>query len=365
MNPISKQTENGFLQPIGTLSSVKNVRSDEHPLVLGIWDLRTAPVTLGGLLFLVEELHAQAMIHEADITGVCFVGGASHPLPVPDAPASYNVVAQLDKPTCARSILLSTLLNLEGIDTCYQSISLTAVKDFIFRHSHTYITWPSLNTLDKYGRVDYAYGTTFFLQRFYNEYGSIPVISAKAQPIHWALALLERRVAPFLPVAVHLKNNPHEQGCSNANFDEWFVFLEACITRYNVRFILIGNEEVDNRIRRLPNVLVTQDLGSTLARDLALIQTSFAFMGMASGPCNMALFSDIPYVIYKNPDHHAEEMASELGEGDRFPFATRFQKVLRVFETSENLMSEFAYLYAHANRQRWERRLASLKLAHT
>ena len=349
------------MAPVGNLSPVENVRSRERPRVLGIWDLRTAPVTLGGLLFLVEELHAQAMIHEAEIAGVCFVSDASHPSPVLDAPASNGAVTQLDGPTCARSVLLSTLLNLQGVDTCFQAGSLTAVKDFVSRHSDTFIIWPSLDAVDEYGRVDYAYGTTFFLQRFYNEYGSIPAISAKAHPIHWALDWIEERVVPSLPVVVHLKNNPREEGCSNANFDEWLAFFKACITRYNVRFILIGNEEVDQRIRKLPNVLVAQDLGSTLARDLALIQTGCVFMGMASGPCNMALFSETPHVIYKNPDHDVEQMALELGESERFPFATPFQKILRVFETRENLMSEFAHVFTHVNRQDWERRLANLR----
>ena len=110
----------------------------------------------------------------------------------------------------------------------------------------------------------------------------------------------------------------------------------------------------------LPNVILSRDYGSSLSRDLALIQTASIFMGMTSGPCNMALFSDIPYAIYKNPDHDVEEMAIELGKADRFPFAMPFQKIMRIFETGDNLMAEFANLYAQINRQDWEKRVASL-----
>ena len=77
---------------------------------------------------------------------------------------------------------------------------------------------------------------------------------------------------------------------------------------------LVGNEDVDNRITELPNVLLSRNFQSNISRDLAIIQISCAFMGMASGPCNMAIFSEIPYVIYKNPDHDAEQMALELGK---------------------------------------------------
>jgi hypothetical protein len=125
--------------------------------------------------------------------------------------------------------------------------------------------------------------------------------------------------------------------------------------------MLIGNEPIDPQITQLPNVLVTRNYGSDLSRDLALIQTSYIFMGMSSGPCSMAVFSGTPYVIYKNPDHDVEEMALELGTNIRFPFATPFQKFLRILETPEGLMSEFADLHSHINRSDWETRLAQWK----
>ena len=167
-----------------------------------------------------------------------------------------------------------------------------------------------------------------------------------------------------MPVVVHLKNNPREQGCSNANFDAWFTFFERCVLRYDVKFILVGNETTDQRILGLPNVLVAQGVEGNLSRELALIQTALAFMGMASGPCNMAVFSDVPYVIFKNPDHHVRETALELGQADRFPFAVGFQKLLREFETADRLMSEFRLLYTSSSRQDWERRLDGLRHAH-
>ena len=160
---------------------------------------------------------------------------------------------------------------------------------------------------------------------------------------------------------IHLKNATHEQSQSNANFGEWAAFLKVCTSRYDVKFILIGNERLPDQIRRLPNVIVSQDLGSSLARDLALVQTACAFMGMASGPCSVAIFSDIPYLIYKHPDHHQEEMAQELGDGQRFSFATPAQKILREFETNKILMSEFTRLYSQIDRHKWEQRIRDLR----
>ncbi|MBC8228373.1 hypothetical protein H8E77_02350 [bacterium] len=324
---------------------------------IGIWDLSVSPMSLGGLLILFEELKIWSEIYESNAVDICVVGDIADLLPLYHLPTYKRWICLTDNSVCKDSVLLSMPLDMAGIETCYLFTSGAELQDFLHQAPYPYITWPALTPE---GSVTHQYGRTMFIQEYYRKNGHIPFLSCKIEIVQWALQFIQNYVVPSIPVVVHLKNNPHQGGGSNANFDEWLSFFEACITRYNVKFILIGNEELDNRICKLPNTLVTRDLGSTLARDLALIQTGFIFLGMASGPCNIALFSDIPYVIYKNPYHHAEEMVSELGEGYRFPFATSFQKVLRIFETRENLISEFAHLYTPINRQDWERRLANL-----
>ena len=64
-------------------------------------------------------------------------------------------------------------------------------------------------------------------------------------------------------------------------------------------------------------------------------------MGMMSGPANMALFGENPYLIFKNPDHHAKEMAIELGDKDQYSFALPGQRVLRIWDTTTNLIEAF------------------------
>ena len=71
------------------------------------------------------------------------------------------------------------------------------------------------------------------------------------------------------------------------------------------------------------------------------------FLGMASGPCNVAIFSKIPYAIYKNPDHHSKEMKRELGTKDHFSFAGSYQKIYRMKETEANLREHFFSIYDH------------------
>ena len=340
------------------MNTSESTGPDECKRILGIWDLRVSPVSLGGLLILVEELQMQRTIHRTDFADICVVGDAAHLLPIRGAQADGGLVTLLDSAVCKDSALSSALLDIEGIGVYYLCDTIAALRDFLRTSPYPYVTWPALN---EQGLVSHRYASTMFAQKFYRENGFIPYLSCKTEPIRWAIQFLERHVTPCMPAVVHLKNNPNEQGSSNADFDAWLAFFKACYQQYDVMFIVIGSEEIDQRVHKLPNTLVARDFGSNLSRDLALIRTAFIFMGMTSGPCNMALFSETPYVIYKNPGHDAEQMALELGKSDRFPFATPSQKILRVFETRENLMSEFVHLFTQVNRQDWERRLANLR----
>jgi hypothetical protein len=82
---------------------------------------------------------------------------------------------------------------------------------------------------------------------------------------------------------------------------------------------------------------------------------------MASGPCAMAMFSAVPYVIYKNPSHHVQEMIEELGAADHFPFSLPCQKITRGYETSAMLLADFESLLSAEHRSGWERRISELE----
>ena len=326
--------------------------------VVGIWDTNNSPLSLGGLLVLSEELKMQALVHQAKSIAIGIVGDRAGSLLPGQLPQNGEPIVLLSREACQGSVLLSLLLDLESINVCYLCPVLEEFQKYLQIRSKRHIIWPQV---DEQHRINHKYSSTIFIQKFFAERGFIPQLSCRNDLLRWATSFIAQYVTPSLPVVVHLKNNPNLKGCSNANFESWYNFFLSCYGQYDVKFILIGNEPIDPQITQLPNVLVARDCGSYLSRDLALIQTSYIFMGMSSGPCNMALFSGIPYVIYKNPDHDVEEMSSELGTNIRFPFAAPVQKFLRIFETSQGLMSEFADLHAHINRLDWEARLAQWK----
>jgi hypothetical protein len=326
--------------------------------VIGIWDTNNSPLSLGGLLVLAEELKMQAMVHQAKSAAIGIVGDRAGSLFSGHLPQNGEPIVLLSRETCQGSALLLLLLDLENINVCYVCPALEEFQKYLQARPKRRIIWPQA---DEQHIISHKYSSTIFIQKFFAERGFIPHLSCNNDLLKWATGFTAKYVAPSLPVVVHLKNNPKLKGYSNANFDSWYNFFLACDGQYDVKFILIGNEPIDPQITQLPNVLVARDFESYLSRDLALIQTSYIFMGMSSGPCNMALFSAVPYAIFKNPDHDVEEITLELGANIRFPFAMPLQKFLRIFETPEGLMSEFADLYAHINQSDWKIRLAQWK----
>jgi hypothetical protein len=325
----------------------------------GFWDLTLSPMTIGGLLTLLEELKVLSEQHQATEVelGIVWIPDDSSPLSNLLGQAAH--ISLTESSACSEVPLIAMLLELEGVAACHLFRSGTDLQNFLSQTTKSYITWPPLTPE---GNVDYEYNYTHFIQKFFREQGYIPTLSSKAESTQWAANLIRDRVLPSTPVVVHLKNYIRPSGQPdwyNACMEEWQAFFDTAQSRYDAIFLLIGNEFIPQDIRTLPNVLVAQDLGSNLLKDLALIPLSYTFMGVASGPSNMAIFNPAPYLIYKNPEHHVEMMRKELGSSDHFVFATPYQKFYRRFETGNDILNEFDCIWQNNPVSDWKNRFQS------
>ena len=311
--------------------------------VMGIWDLRLQPMSLGGLVILAAEMIMQKNIHNAPSALLGIIGNESGDL------CNENFQSKMP--------LLSIIKNIEGIDDSVRFFD-NHIKfcEYLALHGDEYIIWPKT---DGQSLINYQYGTTFATQEFYQKNKCIPYLNFKEKVQGWAIKFMRDHVLPRIPVVVHLKNKQGESGCSNADFDVWLAFMVSCHTQYeDIVFMIIGNNELDRRFFNLPNVIVTKEFGTSLVQELTLLNSAYMFMGMASGPATMSLFSEIPYMIYKNPGHDAQQMDLEIGTSDHFSFATSKQKMVRIVETPENLLANFQKLYIETNRQEWTNKIA-------
>lgn len=312
--------------------------------VAGIWDLTRSAGSIGMLLILLEELQIQRQIHHADVVEVILVGDARYLLDVglserADAPSGLGL------PDSARlAPVMSVLQAMSGIAACHVCVDRKAIRDATNLINTNCVPWPNPRMLVQ---GEYTYDSTKVIQSYFSRTGSIPRLSVTVELLTWARHYLQEKSGGRLCVVVHLKNSPNVSGQSNAELESWGAFFSNCKRNVHAHFILVGDDATNEAFRSLSNVTIAQSDGIRLDGYLALIQGADLFMGMMSGPANMALFGKTPYVIFKNPDHHAKEMILELGDADRYPFALDNQRVLRIWDTTENVTRAFE----HATRQ--------------
>lgn len=138
--------------------------------------------------------------------------------------------------------------------------------------------------------------------------------------------------------AVHLKNQGKGAEESDATFANWNLLFEKFP---ETTFILLGSDPLPDNFPLRPNMQTASALKLDLPVQLAISSLCDGFMGMASGISAGAFFSHVPYVTFKHPSHHAQDMEIEIGSSDCLPFAKPHQKIWRKIDSVENLFSAF------------------------
>ncbi len=311
-------------------------------VIAGIWELARSGGSLGTLLILLEELEIQRRIYGADRVDVHIVRDARR---VIDA-MSRRQAADFQWPSTGNAAIPASIVaavrGMSGIAECHVWSDSISVQRAMRRVTSNCVMWPNPEMLLGGG---HNYDSTLVIQEYFERKGEIPRLSVNTKALTWADAYLREKAGGRWPVAMHLKNNPSALGQSNANMASWLSFISHCARKHPVQFVLIGDDTPDPRLRDFPNVTIGKDDYVTLVGHLALIQTAGMFMGMMSGPANMALFGKNPYVIFKNPDHHAQEMMMGMGDHDRYRFALEHQRVLRAWDTPGSLIAAFENCY--------------------
>jgi hypothetical protein len=301
----------------------------KEKIVVGIWDTQQVSKRMGDFLIFQEELLLQQAVAETPSIDLVIL---KHDSPVP---TSFLATLSQLNPSIKNLIFLN------------EEKDLSLIKDHYGEENILF--WPPENQKDGNSYTE----STLALQTMYQQHGELIHLKMPTSVQVQAKKWLKKYVETSIPIAVHLKNNPHDPQ-SNAQIDNWLNLFEYCQSeKLPVVFILIGNDVYDDRCYQQSNVRITQMLGGQLELDLALIQLSYLFMGMSSGPCNMALFCGVPYLIWKHPGHHVKEMEKEFQGHSQFMFANEFQQFFRDWDSSENLIQAFKDLYFRLEPEKW------------
>jgi len=283
------------------------MKSETADYVHLVWDLNRERLTIGGALVLRQEGEMIAQQQGSKGLAVSLVG-----------PESTRKAAK----RLAHVIFGSSTYS-------YQLMSATERAN----------TWPTAKVR---GEDDFSYFSFSRVNALHLKTGLKPRLQWRESLL--ASASQVRRCFSGRFYCVHLKSvAPFDPEESNAAGPAWSAFFRQHAAEGKCNFLLIGDDPLPLGLELRPGVIRAKStpLGQDLALQLAMIGVSDGFLGMASGLCTVANFSDTPHVIFKHSVHHPVEMSRELGSGRIFPFAGDRQQLWRCEANTAELSQAF------------------------
>jgi len=323
-----------------SLRSVFLLQATGQKRILGIWDFRKSPFTVGEFLYFQQVSVIIREIYQAEKIDIAMLCES-------EKPARFDGGMDRDNFHYYFSKYLPLAFVNQHLGSLFIFDSSEILAKYIADNHDRYIVFPPYKDNENGELDDYTQYFNFVI-KYYSNYSFLPAVNCKKAVLMWAYYFLSANMKLKLPVIVHLRNvNAHLY--RNAFIDAWLEFIGYCERRYDVLFVMIGEkEEIDTRFRGFSNVLIAKDYNTTIEQDLALIQTGIMFLGTTSGPATMALFSDHPYVIYG-----FQTVYERLSYGQQLPWATPLQKLMWEQETTEKLITDFEWLYNRIDREKW------------
>ena len=328
-------------------------------IILGVWDYKTVPFSVGDLLVFIETLSVLKLKHGVDKVDVCVVCDSENP--------GGNRNYQDINPGNFRYHLFNLLPAISTspyLGSVFQFESRAEFYSFLRQNRNKYEIYPPINQQLAETYNFYGHATLKEIQDFYREHAFIPYLTIDEYHLSWAYNFYETRAKGVLPIVVSLRWHPHATILRNAERDVWLDFFDRCQSTFpDIIFVVVGTrEEAFEELRRRRNVIVAKDYGSTLLDDLALIKTSLLYMGMESGISIIAVFSDTPYLFFGREEVARE--ALKLEPGANWEFATQYQKVFYADSftvTPDSLLREFSNLYHQLDIEQWRKKAAEAK----
>jgi len=324
--------------------------------LLGIWDFKALPWSVGDPLAFVETLNVLKIQYGCEEVDICVVFDRENP-------GGNRGNTNLTFENASDYILdfLPLFSTCQFLGSILQFSSRSEYYTFIKQNIYRYTIFPPL--VNHLGETYNFYGGAPFKEifDFYTNHHYIPHL--RIGKINKARAFSfykENLINNHLPIVVSLKRTTHAIS-RNADPRVWIKFFNLCNIKYSeFIFVIVGlREEIFVEMRVCKNVLFAKDFGTTIMDDLSLIRTSFLYMCTTSGPPTIALFSDQPYLMFHMPKHTLRKY--NIKKGDNFCFALNTQKIFddSIIVTPEFLFDEFTKMVTSLNKNIWYDKLSN------
>lgn len=319
----------------------------QKKVILGIWDYKLMPWSVGDLLTFIETLSVLKLQHNADRVDVCVVCDKENPA----GNRGYKNINSSNFHYYLFSLL--PIINTSPyLGSVFQFDSRSEFNSFLKKNINKYILYPSLDGLLKetfnfHGGADFKE-----IHDFKKKHGFVPSLAIDDYHLSWAHNFYKSKIEDRIPVAVALRNRPDGAG-SNTDQQAWLGFFDLCKIKFPTTvFVIIGTrEEAFDGLKTRENVIVAKDYGSTLSDDFALMRTSFLFMGMCSGINIISIFSDHPFLIFGRRLNIEKQCRLTY-------FHVKYQKTYfsTFLITPDSLFREFSELYSQLDIEQWRKK---------
>ena len=229
--------------------------------------------------------------------------------------------------------LLGQALTPEKIENIGKGLSIPT--NIVYAPPST-VDWPDQSEIEN----DFSYFSLKRVNDLYSKTLIKPVLSWNNQ-----LTMSVAKSLSHLPndvIGVHLKQqNTDVSEISNADIPVWIEAINRVSSAQQITFLLLGEDNIPKELLSTTNLISATSLKLGLVEQLAAVQSISGIIGTASGFMSGAIFSDVPYIIFKHEQHHAAEMEQEIGAGSNFGFASKNQLLLRKMPTVPELENAF------------------------
>ncbi len=235
------------------------------------------------------------------------------------------------------SVELSVKPNFTGRQYLLEQVYLTSGLHFKLVAGGSSVGYP----FDFWGEtVTKSYISTLRIQELFAMYRLAPNLTWN-KSIENARYSLADQLGEF--IALHIRNDDFNATEWNLGSDFTSQIVNWLLDNTKYPVVIIGSDLVPEWISNHSRVHHLETLGVALSVQLAVIESAKVFIGSASGIACAAIFSKVPYIIFKDPAHHREEMISELGTVDFFNFSTSEQLLLRLPSNFQTWSSEVEF----------------------
>ena len=317
--------------------------------ILGIWDYKYLPWSIGDPLIFIEVLSVLKLKFKAKYVDICIVYDIKDPAGIRRGWSNLNS-DNLNDYALNHLQLFSTCPYLGSI---HQFNSRKELNIFLKQNIKRYFFYP---TLEEYMAENFIYkngAEIYEIIEFYKTNKYIPYLKISNENINWAYKFYcDILPAKKIPVTISFKLTSHDTR-RNPSIEEWKTFFTICRKKYpEIHFVLIGcREEIVENMKKNENVIFAKEYGTSIIEDFALIRTSITYMGVTSGINIISQFSDLPYLVFRYNAYKANFMR----EGESWIWANENQKIFSesLGDSAELLISEFSKIYEQLDKNEW------------